>query len=402
MRRFLERALAKAWRMDAGQLRDLLVSVASENSLLEAVLESTLDGIVVCDPDDVPLLFNKAAERFLPLAPEGAFDRPLWESVTDDDLADFLEEVLRSDGKELDRVFAVDSKGGSRIVSVSVTPLVRERSVQGTLVHVEDVTEKKREEARLRRAESLASLTTLAAGVAHEIKNPLGAVGIHLQLARKALAAEAKSHDCEIDGKVTRHLDVVEEELDRLNRIVLDFLFAVRPMDVAPEEDDLDKVVREAAELVRPEAEGAGVRLELSLSLSLPRVRIDRRYVRQAILNLAKNAIAAMPEGGLLRLATARTDEAVALEISDTGAGIAEENLGKIFEPYYTTKSDGTGLGLTITYKIMKEHGGDIQVRSKPGQGTAFTLVFPLPRTEHRLLEYDAELRAAEEGRDRA
>jgi len=400
VRRFLERALAKAWRMDAGQLRDLLVSVASENSLLEAVLESTLDGIVVCDPDDVPLLFNKAAERLLPLALEGAFDRPLWESVTDDDLADFLEEVLRSDGKELDRAFAVDSKGASRIVSVSVTPLVRERSVQGTLVHVEDVTDKKREEARLRRAESLASLTTLAAGVAHEIKNPLGAVGIHLQLARKALAAEAKGHGCEIDGKVTRHLDVVEEELDRLNRIVLDFLFAVRPMDVAPEEDDLDKVVREAAELVRPEAEGAGVRLELSLSLSLPRVRIDRRYVRQAILNLAKNAIAATPEGGVLRFATARTDEAVALEISDTGAGIAEENLGKIFEPYYTTKSDGTGLGLTITYKIMKEHGGDIQVRSRPGQGTTFTLVFPLPRTERRLLEYDAELRAEAEGRE--
>ncbi|HOX18293.1 MAG TPA: ATP-binding protein, partial [Spirochaetales bacterium] len=265
---------------------------------------------------------------------------------------------------------------------------------------VEDVTEKKREEARLRRAESLASLTTLAAGVAHEIKNPLGAVGIHLQLARKALAAEAASHGCEVDGKVTRHLGVVEEELDRLNRIVLDFLFAVRPMDVAPEEDDLDKVVREAAELVRPEAEGAGVRLELSLSLSLPRVRIDRRYVRQAILNLAKNALAAMPGGGVLRFATARSDEAVALEVSDTGSGIAEEKLGKIFEPYYTTKSDGTGLGLTITYKIMKEHGGDIQVRSKPGQGTVFTLAFPLPRTERRLLEYDAELRAEAEGRE--
>ena len=400
MRRFLERALAKAWRMDAGQLRDLLVSVASENSLFEAVLESTLDGIVVCDPDDRPLLFNKAAERMLPLTLEGAFDRPFWESVADDDLAAFLEDVLRSDGKELDRVFALDAKGSPRLVSVSVTPLVREKRVRGTLVHVEDVTEKRREEARLRRAESLASLTTLAAGVAHEIKNPLGAVGIHLQLARKALSAGCARQGTEPDPQVTRHLAVVEEELDRLNRIVLDFLFAVRPMDIIPEEDDLDAVVREAADFVRPEAEADGVRVELALSGSLPRVRVDRRYVKQAILNLAKNGLAAMPGGGTLRFATARGEDAVALEISDTGVGIPEENLAKIFEPYYTTKADGTGLGLTITYKIMKEHGGDIQVRSRPGQGTAFTLAFPLPRRERRLLEYDAELRATAEGRE--
>ncbi len=241
---------------------------------------------------------------------------------------------------------------------------------------MEDVTEKRRKEAQLRRAENLASLTTLAAGVAHEIKNPLGSLSIHVQLMRKAIKNSCESSA----GTIARYLDVVDEEIDRLNRIVVDFLFAVRPMDIHPRDTDLNALLTELMDFLAPEIERSGVRTELSLSQEVPRLSLDPRYIKQAVLNLAQNALAAMPNGGTLGVRTERKDDEIRLSISDTGVGIPEENLPKIFEPYFTTKDTGTGLGLTLTFKIVKEHGGDIAVVSKSGQGSTFTITLPLPQ----------------------
>ncbi|MBU0928922.1 MAG: PAS domain-containing protein [Spirochaetes bacterium] len=379
MRKFLERAMEKVSRMNEDSIRGLLRVLADENERLDAVLDSMMDGIVVCDEDHAPILVNKAAERLLPVSQVELFDAPLWESVRDDELSDFFDKALNGEESIIDREFALDTKAGTRIIAVSVTPLVRDRRIRGTLIHVEETTDKRRREARLRRAESLASLTTLAAGVAHEIKNPLGSISIHVQLMRKALKGKAEE-------PLTRYLDIVTEEIDRLNKIVVDFLFAVRPMDITPINDDANALLRELAEFMRLEVESAGISLSVEYAKDAPPVPFDRRYLKQALLNLVKNATAAMPDGGELRLSTAATGDELKIAVEDSGAGIPEDKLGKIFEPYFTTKENGTGLGLTLTYKIIKEHGGDISVTSKPGQGSSFVITLPIPQRERRMI----------------
>ena len=186
-----------------------------------------------------------------------------------------------------------------------------------------------------------------------------------------------------------RIVGVVDEEIDRLNKIVVDFLFAVRPMDVQLRDGDPGELIAGIADFIRPEAERAGVMVDLDVAEDLPRVALDERLMKQALLNLVKNALAAMPGGGKLRLAAERADEEVRLIVEDSGVGISEEDLPKIFEPYFTTKDNGTGLGLTITFKIVKEHDGEITVSSRPGQGSTFAINLPVPQKERRLLPYD-------------
>ncbi|MDR1626950.1 MAG: PAS domain-containing sensor histidine kinase, partial [Spirochaetia bacterium] len=208
--------------------------------------------------------------------------------------------------------------------------------------------------------------------------------GIHIQLIKKALQGKASVNP----RQVLKNLNVVSEEVERLNKIVVDFLFAVRPMNIKPEKTDLNTLMHEILDFVRAELAAGGIELEEKFTRHLPRVFIDSKALRQAVLNIIKNAMAAMPEGGTLTVATGKKDECVRLVISDTGIGIAAENLDKIFEPYFTTREAGSGLGLTNVFKIIKEHRADITVNSQPGKGASFTISFPVPENDRQLLEY--------------
>ena len=294
MRKFIQKALEKLGKMDLEQIRSLIVRMSEENDLLGMLLESMTDGIIVTDREHKVMLYNKSAERLFPFSMDDIMERVLWDCIADREIAAFLSANLRGQEKVSDREFTLDGSP-PRILSVSLLPLVKGGSVQGNLVHIEDVTEKRSREARLRRAESLASLTTLAAGVAHEIKNPLGSMGIHLQLIQKKITGK----DCIESKDIGQHLDVISEEVDRLNRIVVDFLFAVKPMDTRLEDGEVNRVIEELLDFVQPELDQAGVKIESSLSASLPLLRIDMRYIKQALLNLIKNAMAAMPNGGV-------------------------------------------------------------------------------------------------------
>jgi PAS domain S-box-containing protein len=403
MRTFIERALKKLPKMTAEQITDLLIRTAAENERLESVLDSLAEGLLVCDAEYNLILVNKSAERLLPLVFHDQLERPLWASIADDRIADFLHATLIEGDRVLDREFDVEVKGIQRLLAISVLPLVKDRRVTGSLIHVEDITEKRAKEARLRRAENLASLTTLAAGVAHEIKNPLGSISIHIQLIQKALQASraACSDDPENPEPVTigaapfdlleKYLAVVNEEIDRLNRIVVDFLFAVRPMNMELREGNLNNLIHELVDFVHYELEENHIKTELELDEKLPPFCYDERYIKQALLNLIKNAIAAMPEGGTLTIKTESTGSEIHIYIDDTGIGISEENISKIFEPYFTTKETGSGLGLTLVFKIIKEHRGEISVKSKEGEGSSFMITLPIPQKETKLIAYGGE-----------
>ncbi|MDR2738826.1 MAG: PAS domain S-box protein [Treponema sp.] len=403
MREFIKRALQKLNKMTGEQIRELLYSAASEIDRLETVLDSITEGILVCDTEHNLVLANKYANRMLPINAEEQGKTPLWLMVQDEKIRDFFEITLKTGDRVEDREFDVEIKGISRLLSISVLPLVKDRQVTGSLIYVEDITEKRSKEAQLRRVENLASLTTLAAGVAHEIKNPLGSLSIHIQLIQKAMEANKEvyytarpegtdsqsSDSCSYFEKMDKYISVVNEEVDRLNRIVVDFLFAVRPMNMEFREGNINSLIEEMAGFVRYELEESNIKCVLELDKNLPRVDFDLRYMKQALLNLIKNAMAAMNGGGRLTLKTEGRDGEIQIIVSDTGIGISEENIPKIFEPYFTTKETGSGLGLTLVFKIIREHRGEISVKSKEGEGASFKITLPIPQKERRLITFE-------------
>ena len=395
MRRFYQRAVERLDKIDSAQLRELLHRMGSDNDLLGMVLDSMAPGIIVTDTTGHVLLVNRAAERLVPLRSAEYAQRCVWEVVADAEIAGFLRETLQRQENARDRDFTIAS-GAQRTLSFGVLPLVRDGHVAGNLIYAEDVTERRAAAANLRRTESLAALATLTAGVAHEIKNPLGAISIHLQLIQRRLRGGRPESGGGAWSAVREAVGVIEEEVERLNQIVVDYLFAVRPMNVNLTGGQVNEVLAELLRLLRPELKEAGIELRERLGRDLPRVLLDQRYLREALLNLIKNAIAAMVEAPdsdrprVLAIASAANGESVTIRIGDTGPGIPQEIQGKIFEPYFTTRDFGSGLGLTLVYKIVKEHLGEIELDSKPGAGSTFSISIPIPQTERRLLGFEA------------
>ncbi|MDR1655253.1 MAG: PAS domain S-box protein [Treponema sp.] len=403
MRDFIKRALTKLNKLTPAQVEELLNSAAEEVSRLETVIDSLTDGILVLDENHCLIMANKFAERILPFSKFEGSPAPVWKAVQDERVVEFFQESLISGDRVVEREIDVEYMGVQRLLSISILPLVENFRITGSLIYIEDITEKRGREARLRRAENLASLTTLAAGVAHEIKNPLGSISIHIQLIQKVMDANKKlyfqahpeeSMESEV-GPVKyfhlfdRYLDVVNEEIDRLNHIVVDFLFAVRPMTLEPREGDINKLVSDLADFVSLELEKENIACHLDLDRELPLLHFDERYLKQALLNLIKNSQAAMKGGGELFIKTERQDQSVLIHIKDTGTGISEANLSKIFEPYFTTRDAGSGLGLTLVFKIVKEHQGEITVKSREGEGASFTISLPVLQKEQKLLSYE-------------
>jgi PAS domain S-box-containing protein len=388
MRNFIRRALNKLSKLDQEQIRTLLFDLASENEKLETVLNSMTEGIMVTDEEHRVVFFNTGATNMLPLRGKELEEQLVWETVDDTEIADYLRSVLEKGEDSAEDEFTVGKGNVKKTLSFSVRPLEPDKEGWGSLIIFSDITERRKREARLRRAESLASLTTLAAGVAHEIKNPLGSIGIHIQLIQKAL----KKNGCLEEETANKYLDVITEEIERLNGIVVDFLFAVRPMDTELVKADINKVIEDLVDFVKYEAEESDVRVEKKLNRSIPKVEIDEKYIKQALMNIIKNGIAAMSEnGGVLTLSTREDEGYVMTDIRDTGVGISDEKIAKIFEPYYTTKDFGSGLGLTVVYKVVREHGGEISVQSREGEGTTFTISLPVPESEKRLLDWQVE-----------
>lgn len=386
MRGFVRRALEKLSKLDTEQIEQLFQTLGEENERLAVVLDSMNDGVFVTDETHRLVLVNKAAERMVPITPGRIIaDRPVWQVIADEDISTLVRQTLENDESVSDREFTLDHGGTTRILSCSIIPLVQAGHIRGNILQLVDISEKRGREARLRRAESLASLTTLAAGVAHEIKNPLGSIGIHTQLLQK-LVREQSAKNLET---VETYLGVIEEEIERLNKIVVDFLFAVRPMDTKLEDQDLNALVDDLLTFVQYELEQAEIQLVRDFDQDLAQLQLDPKYFKQAVLNIIKNAISAMPDGGMLRVSTQQRGDQALLRISDNGIGMSEEVRDKIFEPYFTTRDFGSGIGLTLVYKVVKEHMGDISVISKEGHGSTFTITLPVPQRDTHLITWE-------------
>lgn len=386
MNRFIERAVRKANKIEKDQLVSLLKAVSQEYQLMEMVYDSLTDGVIVVDKTNTIELINKSAERFIPVDTKNISQKSVWKVIRDRNIASFVKETIMSEENARDQEFSIKSSNGRSVVALSIMPLVQKGVIRGSIIHIEDVTEKKEQAARLSRAERLASLTTLTASVAHEIKNPLAAISIHIQLIQKSM----KKNQCNQDF-IAKHLDVINDEVERLNGTIVDFLFAVRPMDMTLHREDINNLLSDLIELVYVELKEAGIELKYTPGKNLSQVLIDEKYLKQTFLNILKNAIAALTDiSNPLLTITSRSDaQWIYIDFEDNGCGIPDETMEKIFEPYFTTKDFGSGLGLTVVYKVIQEHKGELVVDSTVGKGSVFTIKLPIDKMKTHLIEWD-------------
>ncbi|MBP7479980.1 MAG: GHKL domain-containing protein [Spirochaetaceae bacterium] len=401
MRGFVRRVSQKISKLSPEQVEQLIDIINSENETLDAVIESLSTGLLICDVNWCLLQANKAAERYIPLKirladwryNENRLEQNVWQIIDDADIASFIKNNAEREKNNSSEEFTIETSGGAkRFIVISTLPLVRERKLIGNIVKIDDVTDKKNQDTLLRRMENLASLTNLAASVAHEIKNPLGSISIHIQLIQKAVSKSRSSDQKLPDEKfIEKYLQVVNEEIERLNKIIVDFLFAVRPISASLELTDVVSLIKSFIPFFEPELEEQHISLETQLPDAAPKLNIDQKLFKQVLINLVQNAIAALNDGGRILLSAKTTNDFFVIRVADNGIGMDEETVHRVFEPYFTTKAAGTGLGLTMVYKIIKEFSGDITVQSYPGEGTIFTISLPIPQKEKRLLEYSAD-----------
>ncbi len=401
MRGFVRRVSQKISKLSHDQVEQLIEILNNENETLDAVIESLSTGLLICDVKWCLLQANKAAERFLPLKirlsdwryNENRLEQTVWQIIEDADIALFLKNNAEREKNNSSEEFTIETTGGvKKFIVITTLPLVRERKLIGNIVKIDDVTEKKNQDTLLRRMENLASLTNLAASVAHEIKNPLGSISIHIQLIQKAVQKARSSDGILPDEKfIENYLGIVNEEIERLNKIIVDFLFAVRPISANLEMTDVIELIKNFIPFFKPELEKQNISLEIQLPDKVPNLTIDQKLFKQLLINLVQNALAALDEGGKIIISAKVTNDFFILRIADNGIGMNEETVHRIFEPYFTTKANGTGLGLTMVYKIIKEFSGEITVQSYPGEGTIFTISLPIPQKEKKLLEYPSD-----------
>lgn len=380
---FIEKLISRIDRLDPGSMQTQFLRLAGEKGLLETIFHAIQEGIVVLDGRGCIAYANRATEKLMGISIEKASGQPI---------SRYLGEV------EWDLVLNLDEEEWSRLVSREieltypehryldfyVVPLsLVDKEEAGAVVILRDVTRERENQASTVESEKLQALTLLAAGVAHEIGNPLNSLNIHLQLMQR----EVNQLPDEDRANLGELLDVASREVTRLDQIIHQFLRAVRPTQPQLETTDLKELLRESLNILRQEIRDRGVLIEEEHEEDLPSVKVDRGQIKQAFFNVTKNAMEAMTNGGILKISTFNEGRFVAISFADTGPGIAPDQLGSIFEAYQTTKNEGTGLGLLIVQRIIREHGGQIEVDSRPGKGTTFVLYLPNEERRIRLLK---------------
>ena len=402
---YVERVIDMLPKLSSEEVKRVFMDVVDENSMLNSIIESISTGLILVDREWKILQINKAANRLLHISLEDENESAyLFDILTEnEEICTWLKSVADSQKINVREEFSTASSDGSvRFLAITVSTFIQKTEISGNIIRIEDITKQKEKDVLARRMENMTGLTNLAAGMAHEIKNPLGAISIHIQLIQKAIGKKREGDGSLPEKKFLEdHLDIVNDEIAKLNDLVMDFLFAVRPVNASLTLSEPNAILQNICDFFAPEFNKSHILMKLDFTSENKRVLIDEKLFRQVIINIAQNALAAIkskfplceeenPENldmpGMITFKTSIIKDNFVVSVADNGIGMDSDTVSRIFEPYFTTKANGTGLGMTMAYKIIKEFGGDIQVKSEKGKGSLFLISLPLPQTETKLL----------------
>jgi two-component system, sporulation sensor kinase E len=416
---FLEKLIERLGRIGPEDVQNYFLRLAQEKGFLETVFNAIQEGIIVTDSKRRITYLNDAACGVFGLEAGEAIGKRLderirgldWESLTrsggpvshdmeifypQNRFINFYVVPLVMEQREPTVAGGGDSgglvaanHGGGRPGSSAFAKATADKPIPATAEEVghvmilRDITESRRTAQQTIESERLNALRLLAAGVAHEIGNPLNSLHIHLQLMERSVQ---KLHDGE-KAELEQSIDVARSEVNRLDSIVTQFLKAIRPSRPQLRPENVNTIVEESVRFFAPELQDREIVVEQELRSDLPLLQLDRDQMKQAFYNVIKNSVEAMHRHGTLRIRTDLADTHVIVRFVDTGGGMSAENLSRVFEPYFTTKASGSGLGLLIVRRIVREHGGELSIESSQGEGLTLTIRLPFIDKRIRMLE---------------
>jgi signal transduction histidine kinase len=401
---FLDKLIERLGRVGPEDVQNYLLQLAQEKGLIETVFNAIQEGIIVTDAIGRITYVNDAACELFGLEAEKSIGKRLDERVRGLD----WKSLSQSEGaisRDMEIFYPAN-----RFLNFYIVPLLIERrtpSVAGVAdsgskpgptggrapghntepvghaIILRDITESRRSTEKTIESERFNALTLLAAGVAHEIGNPLNSLHIHLQLMERKVR--------KLDGKVKEELEeaiaISRAEITRLDSIVTQFLQAIRPSKPMLHPENVNAIMDEAVRFFAPEIEDRDIVVEQELRSDLPLLELDRDQMKQVFYNVIKNSFEAMKRRGILRIRTDMDATHVTISFTDTGGGMSPESLSRVFEPYFTTKNSGSGLGLLIVRRIVREHGGEMAIESNEGKGLTLTIRLPYLDKRVRMLE---------------
>jgi len=389
---FVEKLIGRLGKIGPEEVQNYFLRLAQEKGFLETVFNSIQEGIIVTDSKGRITYLNNAACQLFGLEAENSLGKRLDERVRGLDWNALSREAAVSRDMEI-------FYPSNRFINFYSVPLVIERQPTenkidndkidisgervGHAIILRDITESRRTEQQTIESERLNALTLLAAGVAHEIGNPLNSLNIHLQLIER----EARKLDGAKGAELQESVEVARAEINRLDSIISQFLRAIRPTRPQLRPENINSIVEEAVRFFALEIKDRDIVVEQELRSDLPLLELDRDQMKQAFYNVIKNSFEAMKSRGILRIRTDMDESHVIVRFTDTGGGISAENLSRVFEPYFTTKTSGTGLGLLIVRRIVREHGGELSIESSEGKGLTLTIRLPHVDRRIRMLE---------------
>jgi two-component system, sporulation sensor kinase E len=387
---FSARFLRKIKKIDSDQIESFLAQVLREKAFLEVIFDSITEGIIVAEGTTKVVFINEAARSLFGVTAAEVDGKPLDKILRTRVLLQLMEEFASSMRpiRHPRGVYTHTGRAASMPSPSSPSRTRRDspRTRCGSSATARRPVARRRRNSRSR---TWSRSRRSPPGVAHEVKNPLNSLNIHTQLMQKAVRELSKKlgEDATLK-RLEKSAGVVLEEIARVARVVDDFIRAVRPVRPNFQRASINRVIESLAELLGPDCQSRGIELTLSLDPEVPQLLMDSEQIQQALLNILKNAMEAIekPEGRIGVRTILRSDH-VLVEVEDNGSGIPEEDRLRIFEPYHSTKFNGTGLGLMVVFRIVKAHRGAIGLSSELGDGTVFSIALPLDERPVRMLE---------------
>ena len=378
--RIVDKLIERVDQVGSNEVQNFLNRLAEESDFFKSIFDALQEGVIVATKAGLIHYINIGASRLFGIDSQSIKGEYVADHIQGLEWENLTTGTNDAISRDLE-LFYPENK----YLNFYIKPIVpgSEDTEPIFLMLIRDITESRKGEEEKIESERIGALTMLAAGVAHEIGNPLNSINIHLQLLeRKLKKAVPDLYEAELRDLVETSTD----EVKRLDHIVDQFLKAIRPSKPQLEPTDVNELLKESMRFLEPEIKDRGLNLTLELRSALPALEIDPDQIKQAFYNIVKNATQATTEGGMITIKTDLTDSHILVTFNDTGEGISAENLSNVFQPYFTTKKSGTGLGLLIIRRIVREHGGDIKISSELGSGTSLCLSLPRQQRNVRFL----------------